>query len=85
MRTPKHERVSSAYVDRMFEEMQSPENQGSAFTWEKFPTLVKRLVEANLFMHYAKVPANFDATKALAGQHAFEYATELVEYPALHF
>lgn len=41
MRTPKHERVSSAYVDLMFEEMQSPENQGSAFTWETFPTRVR--------------------------------------------
>ena len=78
MNKRRHERVSKACVDRMFEDMQNPEYQGRAFTWENFPNLVKGMVETNLFMYYARQPANFEELKIQAGQHAFDYASELV-------
>lgn len=79
MNLPKHHKIAQALTDRLFLDMQDPSYQGRAFTWEGFSDLAQRLVEAELFIHYAKLPQDFDDIKAQAGQHAFEYATKLVE------
>lgn len=79
MRKAKHERIADATVDHLFEDMQDPQYQGEEFTWENFPTLARNMLEANLFMHYAKLPKDFDTVKVQAGQHAFDYASRLVE------
>jgi hypothetical protein len=79
MRKVKHERIADATVDHLFEDMQNPRYQGEKFTWENFPTMAKNMLEANLFMHYAKLPKDFDTVKTQAGQYAFDYASQLVE------
>ena len=78
MKTHLHEQVSKAIADSMFQDMQNPEFRGRAFTWDKFPTMVKGMVEANLFLYYKKTPADLEALKEQAGRHAFDYASALV-------
>lgn len=79
MTQPQHETISKAIVDRLFEDMQNPEYQGHAFTWEGFANFVQRRVEGDLFLYYGEPPKDFEQIKSLAGQHAHAYATALVE------
>jgi hypothetical protein len=76
----KIEQLTSGIVNTMFEGFQNPSYQGSNFTWEKFPEMMKDLAEGY-------TPATFYTLKGEklaevekeAGERAFILAQEKVK------
>lgn len=79
MAAPKHEQIAKTMIDTLFHDMQNPQFQGPAFTWEKFPKLAKSRVETELFLYYSEVPAEYPDIQKKAGEYAVKYANELLE------
>lgn len=71
------ELVCYSVVTHLFAMMHNPKYRGSAFTWEKFPEMMRSQCASRAFMNLV-LSADTKAVEAYAGDFGFKVATKMV-------
>lgn len=67
-------------VNEMFKTFQDASNRGDAFTWEKFPEMMRKLASAYAPMTFYKISGKrLEKVEHEVGQRAFELAEQKVQ------
>lgn len=60
------EKIGQAVAQNMFKLMLEPNNQGTSFTWDKFPEIFSGIAETQVFLGFKDGVKGFDNLKTIA-------------------